>query len=112
MRLALAALLAAAPAPAPTPSVLSMAWAPGPALMLSAGRWWADEELLWLLQGKRFRVIRWDISRDPAWSPRRDLIAFSDTTGVATIRPDGSHYKLLHQANNFDSWSPNGRRVA
>jgi Tol biopolymer transport system component len=89
-----------------------MAWAPGPTLMLSAGRWWGDEQLLWLLQGSRFRVIRWDTSWDPEWSPRRDLIAFGDTDGVAIIRPDGTHYKLLQQANGFASWSPDGRRVA
>ena len=54
----------------------------------------------------------------PLWSPAGDWIAFahqgySSCGGTASIRPDGSSYRLLDADNNGRvTWSPSGREIA
>jgi TolB protein len=63
----------------------------------------------------------------PAWSPTGERIAFGVggafqnilgfgvvTSNIATIKPDGTGFKLLTEGernDNFPSWSPDGRRL-
>jgi TolB protein len=50
----------------------------------------------------------------PAWSPRGDWIAFSDTHDLYVIRPDGTgRRRLTSDAGGEDdpSWSPDGTRL-
>ena len=52
--------------------------------------------------------------RNPAWSPDGHRIAFATDQGVATIRPDGSGFRLLRRVDGAfgPDFSPDGRRLA
>jgi TolB protein len=53
----------------------------------------------------------------PAWSPRGDLIAFSNIKGgafhIGVMRPDGSDERLLTRSHldQNPTWAPNGRII-
>jgi Tol biopolymer transport system component len=47
----------------------------------------------------------------PAWSPRGDVIAFSNGYGINLIRSDGTHLKRLGIGGECATWSPNGARI-
>ncbi len=54
----------------------------------------------------------------PVWSPRGDLIAFTQILGgqfhIGTMRPDGTQMRILDSAFHAEgpTWSPNGRVLA
>jgi hypothetical protein len=54
--------------------------------------------------------------RDPAWSPRGDLIAFQKNTQLWTVRPDGTGLTQVTQGSTRHDWepdwSPDGTRLA
>ena len=53
----------------------------------------------------------------PAWSPKGDLIAFTNQQGdsfhIGVMRPDGTEEKMLTESflDEGPSWAPNGRVV-
>jgi TolB protein len=49
----------------------------------------------------------------PAWSPRRDLIAFASGGRLAVVSPDGSGRRIVTEdLQGPVSWSPDGTRLA
>lgn len=53
--------------------------------------------------------------QDPAWSPRGDAIAFSDTNGrIALVTPDAGNVRTITDdslQNRHPSWSPDGTQI-
>ncbi len=47
----------------------------------------------------------------PAWSPKGDVIAFSNGFGISLIRPDGTHMKRLGVTGECPTWSPDGAKI-
>ena len=59
--------------------------------------------------------VRWDSVKGVAWSPDSRTLAFTCSTGLHTIRSDGTHTHRLPTGSlngSWATWSPDGKRIA
>jgi TolB protein len=90
-----------------------VAWSPdGSRITFEAAR--SLRTGIWVVRADGSGLRQLARGRDPAWSPRGDLIAYQGGTGIFVIPPrGGSPRRLTRSANDgLHAWSPDGRTLA
>lgn len=69
---------------------------------------------IWVVGADGSRLRQLARGRDPAWSPRGDLIAYHGNTGIFVIPARGGRPRRITRSANdgLHAWSPDGRTLA